>query len=228
MGNNALTPLPLKDFFSEKENTPFPYRELGEHQPELQPKPQESDRLRQLEQMLSEKKEHSAEMERQAYDKAYAAGEKAGMALGRKRAEQILTQMQETLDASKSQLDDIHRTMCEAIIDISGGIAEWLIGEITDGERNRLLKMAKKTAHALPEMNNMTMAVHPDNFAHFAKLLAASESQPPLIADTNIALGCIRIFNKTQDTLIDPKVSIAEGIEYIKAELLSDDPMKNA
>jgi len=228
MENNALKPLDLKDFYSEKESSPFPYSELGETQPQPRPKPLETDRLHQLEQMLSEKKEHAARMERDAYDKAYAAGEKAGMALGRKRAEQILDHMQQALDASRSQLDEIHRAMCEAVIDISGGISEWLVGEITDGERSRLLAVAKKTALALPEMNSMTMAVHPDDFAQFEKLLAESETHSPLTVDTHVTPGCIRIFNKTQDVLIDPRTSIAEGIAHFKAELLSSAPVDHA
>jgi len=224
MVNHPLKPLDIKSFTREKGNTPFPYSELAAQLVETQ----EPDRLRQLEKILSENKERSAELEREAYDKAYAAGEKTGLTLGGKRAEQILTQLQQMLDASESQMGEIHRTMCEPIVDISGAICKWLIGEITDSERSRLLEMAKKTAHALPEMGSMTVAVHPDDFAQFEKLLAESKMQSPLIADANVARSCVRIFSKTQDVLIDPGTSIAEGIAYIKAELLSDDPNSNA
>jgi len=221
MVNQPLKPLDHKSFSREQRGTPFPYSELAAQLVEAK----EPDRLHQLEKMLSENKERSAEMEREAYDKAYAAGEKSGLALGSKRAEQILLQMQQILDASESQMGEIHQTMSEAIVDISGALCEWLIGEITDSERNRLLEMAKKTAHGLPEMGRMTLAVHPDDFAQFEKLLAESEMDSPLIADANVARSCIRIFNKTQDVLIDPSTSIAEGVAYIKAELLSDEPI---
>jgi flagellar biosynthesis/type III secretory pathway protein FliH len=224
MLNQPLEPLALKSFAREKEVTPFPYSELAAKLVETK----EPDRLRQLEEMLSENKERSAELEREAYDKAYAAGEKSGLALGEKRAEQILLQMQQMLDASESQMGEIHRAMSEAVVDISGALCEWLIGEITENERGRLLEMAKKTAHTLPEMGPMTLAVNPDDFAQFEKLLAESKMKSPLIADANVARGCIRIFSKAQDVLIDPSTSIAEGLAYIKAELLSDEPFSKA
>ena len=198
---------------------PFPYSEIAKQQEEKK----EPDRLRQLEQILSENQERSAELEQEAYNKAYTTGEKAGLALGRKRAEQILTQMQQKLDASSSQLDEIRKSLCEAIVDISGALSEWLIGEITTNDRDRLLKMAEKAAHALPEMTNLTLAVHPDVFAQFERLIAEGKSNTPLLADANVEPNCIRIFNKTQDTLIDPRISIAEGVAYCKAELLSDE-----
>ena len=224
MAKHSLKPLSLKSLSNTELGVPFPYGELSTPKPQVK----ETDRLSQLEQMLSEKQDRSVEIERDAYDKAYAAGEKTGLTLGSKRAEQILAQMQQVLDASESQLKDIRSTMCEAIVDISGAISEWLVGEMIDQDHARLLEMAKKTAHALPEMGSLTMAVHPDDYTRFEKLLAESETSSPLIADANVTPSTIRIFSKTQDALIDPRTSIAEGVAYIKAELLSDDPLKNA
>jgi len=214
----TLDPLPRKALAKTKSALPFPYREFASQQMEKG----EPDRLQQLEQMLSGNQERAAEMERKAYDKAYASGEKAGLALGKKRAEQILDQMQHVLGAAKSQIDEIRGAACESIIDISGAISEWLIGEITENERGRLLEMATKTACKMPEMHDMKIAVHPDVFTQFEKLLHESDSPHPLIADARVAPGCIRIFNKTQDALIDPATSIADGIAYIKSELLPD------
>jgi len=218
MTTNSLDPLPLKDLPGVK-SSPFPYGAFSRAEQEVE----EPDRLRQLEQMLSENQERTARIERETYDKAYAAGEKAGLALGQKRAEQILIQMQKILEESKSQFDEIRDVMCEAIVDISGAISKWLIGEITTNDRKRLLEMAEKAVHALPEMSSMKMAVHPDDFAQFEKLLAESKSNMPLLADANVAPNCLRIFNKTQDILIDPASSITEAVAFLKAELLSED-----
>jgi len=217
MVSNSLDPLPLKDMPKGKVSA-FPFSNFSRPEQKME----EPDRLRQLEQMLSKNQERSAEIEREAYDKAYAAGEKAGLALGQKRAEQILIQMQQMLDDSKSQFDEIRQAMCEAIVDISGAISEWLIGEITNNDHKRLLEMAEKAVHALPEMTHLKMAVHPDDFAQFEKLFAESKHQTPLLADANVAPNCIRIFNKTQDVLIDPSLSIAKAVTHFKTELLSD------
>ncbi len=225
MGQDThLNPLHLKPIQKTKSSLPFPYSEFTRQKPEKK----EPDRLRQLEQMLSGNQERAVEKEREAYDKAYAAGEKAGLALGNKRAEQILDQMQQILDAAKSQLDEIRRSACESIMDISGAVSTWLIGEITEDERGRLLEMAKKTANELPEMSDMKIAVHPDVFVQVEKLLDGSDFQHPMIADSRVKPECIRIFNKTQDVLIDPATSVAEGIAYIKAGLSPSAPVSAA
>jgi len=215
MPENKLEPLPTKELYREKNTVPFPYRELSRPVPQVQ----EKDRLRQLEQMLSEKQDHVAIVEREAYDKAYAIGEKSGMALGGKRAEQILVQMQQTLDESKNQLEAIQRTASEAIVEMSGVITEWIIGKITTDEQSRLYAMAEKAAHLLPEMEESKFAIHPDDFAQFKKLLTDSKNPTPLLSDPNMTPGSIRVFNKNQDMLVDPVAAVAKAITQLKLEL---------
>jgi len=215
MPENKLEPLPTKKLYREKKTAPFPYREFSRPVPPVQ----EKDHLRQLEQMLSEKQERVAIVEREAHDKAYAIGEKAGMALGGKRAEQILAQMQQLLDESKNQLETIQRAANEAIVEMSGAITEWIIGKITAEEMDRLYAMAEKAAHLLPGTEELTFAVHPDDFAQFEKLLTDSKNSAPLLFDPNLSPGSIRIFNKNQDMLLDPVAAVAKAVTQLKVEL---------
>jgi len=215
----ALEPLPLKSLPGKKPESPFPFENIGTagntdgHLP--------ADRLRQLEEMLARNQEKTNEIEREAYDKAYIAGEKAGLELGRKRAEQILAQMQVMLEECEAELDDLRSSMCEAVVDISGALAEWLIDKITTEDTTRLLKMAKKTAAAIPDMTDMKIAVHPEDFARIKTLLTGSgDDALPLISDPGIKRGSIRIFNKTREALIDPIGAITDGVAHIKTELL--------
>ena len=221
--NHSLDPLPLKVVTSVQEKAPFPYRDFSSSPPGKAVGVPTTSRLEQLETMLAEKQAFDANLERDAYDNAYLSGEKAGLALGQKRAEQVLEKMQQLQEQTQQQLDEIKNTMCEAVIDISGTLAEWLVGEITADERARLLEMAEKAAQTLPEIDGMVMVVHPDDFSQFEKLLSESDFQPHLLTDHSVEQGCIRIANEAQDILIDPRASIAKAVEQLKKDLLSGD-----
>ena len=229
MLNRPLDPLDLKLVAAPeaKEKMPFPYGDFAPRQPEsaasTSPKPTVTSRLVQLEEMLAEKHSFDANLERESYDKAYLSGEKAGLDLGQKRAEQILEKMQHMQEQTQQQLDEIRNTMCEAVIDISGALAEWLVGEITAEDRARLLSMAEKAARSFPETDKMVMLVHQDDFSQFEKLLSESDFKPHLLTDNSVSPGCMRIASKVQDTLIDPNVAIAEALAKLKIDLLSGD-----
>jgi flagellar biosynthesis/type III secretory pathway protein FliH len=220
MINNPLDPLPLKSVAKAQKKVPFPYRDFSTRQPEKISELSGANRLEQLKTMLAEKHAFDANLERETYDKAYLSGEKAGLALGQKRAEQILEKMQRLQEQTQLQLDEIKNTMCEAMIDISGILAEWLVGNITADERMRLLDMVKKAAQILPDTGGMVMVVHPDDFSQFEKLLIESDFQPHLLTDNSVRPSCMRIANEAEDILIDPCVSIVEAVAQLKKDLL--------
>ncbi len=213
----SLKPLPVHTVEGRR-SSPFPF----EGATPVEDGHESADRLRQLEAMLARNQEKAAEIEREAYDKAYAAGEKAGLALGQKRAEQILERMQGLLDACAPEFEAVRLAMCEAVVDIGGALAAWLIGDITEAERNRLLDMAKKTAQAMPGMIDMKIAVHPDDYTRMEKLLGETGEERKLIADASVRPGAIRLFSKSRDVLVDPIAAIADGVAHIKSGLLNN------
>jgi len=148
--------------------------------------------------------------------------------LGVNGAEQTLDKMLRIQNEAALQFNNIQHILCEASVDIGAAIAAWLIGEITTEEKGRLLAAAEKAAQALPEVQSVIMSVHPDDLAQIKRLLEKSESDIPLHSDVSVKPNSIRIFNKEQDILVDPLVSIAEAVRNIKAELLSNDNADHA
>ncbi|MFQ5355108.1 MAG: hypothetical protein ACE5DY_01240 [Mariprofundaceae bacterium] len=232
MTSPLLEPLALQSIV-KRDRRIFPYDDFSRQVEENTEKTNtmarpEPDRLQQLEKMLAEKHDRQAIVERDAYDKAYAAGEKAGLTLGRKRAEQTLEKILHIQNEAALQFDNIQHLLCEASVDIGAAIAAWLIGEITTEEKGRLLAVARKAAQSLPEVQDTIMSVHPDDLEQIKRLLEKSESDIPLRPDISVKPNSIRIFNKEQDVLVDPLVSIAEAVRNIKAELLSNDNTDHA
>lgn len=228
MAGGSLEPLPVRPLsepLGDQVKAPFPFKSFTSTpiEPAPEPEPPQVNRLEQLEKMLAEKHAFDESKEREAYDKAYASGEKAGLALGQKRAEQILEKMQLLQDQARQQLDGIRGEMCEAVLEISAALAEWVVGEITTEDRSRLLAMAERAARELPEVGETVMVVHPGDFSQFEKLLGESDFNPRLRTDSTVKPGCIRIANEEQDILIDPSASIAEAMTRLRRDLLAGD-----
>lgn len=216
-----LEPLELKTMAHDAGLPAFPFP--GQDMPAPEPEPAAPDRVSELEQMLAEAQDRMAVLEREAYDKAYAAGEKAGMELGRKRAEQILGRMETVLAEAGTQLDGMYRSISESIVDIAGFLAEWLVGDMVEGERTRLLAMAERVSHTMPDASRLGLAVHPDDLGKFERILGEAGHDWSLLADAALNPGTIRLFTRDQDIQLDPKAALADAVERLKKELLAPD-----
>ncbi|MDX8406757.1 MAG: FliH/SctL family protein [Mariprofundaceae bacterium] len=187
--------------------------------------PAQSNRLEQLEKMLREAQGRAEIVEKEAYDKAYLAGEKAGMALGKRRGEQILGALQETLQHADRQLQDIQQSFAEAAIDLAEFIASQIIGEALGDTPESLLAIANQAAARLPANGPLKIAVCPEDMATFQRLLE-DESDPSensasmLSADAAISPGTCRLISDTQDALIDPLAAVHHYIEELRPALL--------
>lgn len=216
-----LQPLELKTLPHDAGETAFPFTHLDT--PESPPVPPAPDRVSELEQMLAEAQDRMAVLEREAYDKAYAAGEKAGMELGRKRAEQILERMEAVLTEAGAQLDGMYHGVSESVIDIAGFLAEWLVGDMVEADHARLLAMAERVSLTMPSSSRLGLAVHPDDLGKFERIIDEAGHTWSLQADTTLAPGTSRLFTKDQDILLDPKAAVADAIDRLKKELLAPD-----
>lgn len=218
-----LEPLSLKVLPDTPVTHESPFHELS--MPEAMPPQQNSgpaDRVHELERMLADTQGKAAAIEQAAYDKAYAAGEKAGMALGQKRAEQILERMQQMQHEAGQQFADIRHLAGETIVDMAAQLSAWLIGELTSEDHSRLLALAEKTAQGLPQPEEVQIAVSPEDYADFEKLMEDSEHAFPLIADEGVPAGKVRVFNRSRDVLVDPHAALADAVAGLKTELLQE------
>ncbi|MFQ5518870.1 MAG: flagellar assembly protein, partial [Mariprofundus sp.] len=127
---SSLTPLafPEDNKVSSRKKSTFPYTAVSSGQHAASAQSEGNNRMQQLEAMLKEAQGRAEVIEKETYEKAYMAGEKAGMALGRKRGEQILESLQETLKGAESSLSSMQHSFAEAAIDVAGHIAERIVG----------------------------------------------------------------------------------------------------
>lgn len=181
----------------------------------------EAQRMDQLEKMLQEAQGRTETVEREAYDKAYRAGEKAGLALGGKRAEQIVESMESCLKQVESEASRMRQCCVDAVVDIAQLVVEQLVGDILEQQKDALFKAATRAAEQLPEISQLKLAVHPDDMQSFERLLQEERSDWRLYIDPTIIQGSCRLVSTHQDALIDPARAIADSIQHIRVTLHS-------
>jgi len=179
----------------------------------------EVQRMDQLEKMLKDAQGRAEIVEREAYDKAYVAGEKAGLTLGEKRAEQIIEAMEECLKRSENEAAAMRQSCVDAVVDISQLVVEQLVGELLEQQKETLFKAAKRAAEQLPEVAALKVVVNPDDLQTFERLLQGEQSDWRLYADPSTAAGTCRLVSKHQDAFVDPIQAVADSIRHIRVAL---------
>jgi len=179
------------------------------------------NRMQQLERMLQEAQGRAEIIEKEAYDNAYLAGEKAGMALGKKRGEQILESLQTSLQSVEQDIATLHRSFAEAAMDVAEHMARQIIGDTISKHPSQLLDIARQAALQLPNTTGLRIAVATDDHASFQRMLDETESSMILRADPGIQPGTCRIISSDQDILIDPVTAISVYLGQIREPMLA-------
>jgi len=202
----------------------FPYTAIGDPQSALATDPN-ANRMKQLESMLQEVQGRAEIIEKEAYDKAYLAGEKAGMVLGKKRGEQILESLQETLKEAEHHISTMQQAFAESAMDIASFIAEQIVTETLKADTTHLFEIAKQAAAQLPDTSGLCIAVSSDDFFTFKRLLEDNPGMAVLSSDNSIESGTCRVISNQQDILIDPIAAVSEYIAALRPDLTRPAPV---
>ncbi len=183
---------------------------------------EDGGRMRELEKMLSEAQNRASVIEQEAYDKAYAAGEKSGLSLGEKRAEQIIEAMQDILVQAENELALLQNQSVTAVIDIAQSVIEHVMGE-QSGHLQRALETSVQQAmeQFMPgHSHGFVLAVHPQDLSAFSRISELPEGAK-IRANAEVAQGTCRMIAADQDILIDPKENIMEAVQHVRQRLLN-------
>ncbi|RLL53030.1 flagellar assembly protein [Mariprofundus sp. EBB-1] len=217
---SSLTPLTFPEDHREstQSRSAFPFSPIDAN---LSTSPSlNTNRMQQLESMLKEVQGRAEIVEKEAYEKAYLAGEKAGMELGRKRGEQILESLQETLKETETSLVSIQQSFAEAAMDVAKHIAEAIVGETIKADQNSLLNIAKQASDQLPDNTGLRIAISPDDYSSFQRLLEDEGSMLALKRDATVKSGTCRVITNQQDILIDPIAAVGDYLNTLRPVLL--------
>ena len=182
---------------------------------------EEKQRMDELEKMLSEAQSRAAVIEQEAYDKAYAAGEKSGLALGEKRAEQIIESMGLVLERAEQELLNLRQQSVDTVMDITTMVVEHVMGveNIDLGQALETL-INQALAQFLPSRESrVVLLVNPQDLTMFKKMTTLVD-KVHFQTGQDIPAATCRLMTAEQDALIDPKQSLDEALKHVRQQLM--------
>jgi flagellar biosynthesis/type III secretory pathway protein FliH len=229
-----LTPLPTAKAPKQKvAKSKLPYPALTEKTPRKKPvlrqawgsgdntaSPEEK-RLKELEKMLGEAQSRAAIVEQEAYDKAYAAGEQAGLTLGEKRAEQIVDTMVKVAAAAEKELGHLQHQSIEVITTLT----EHMVKKIVGSDENNFQQIIEQAIHVSLSQLEMTgqqsvvLAVHPHDLEMFKRMDSLTQ-RLSIKANENIQQGSCKLLTPHHDALIDPQLMIKKASKHIHRQFI--------
>ena len=235
----VLQPLPVvteSDGAEKYAESSFPYADLQAHDVataqnppifsplhsspvDREPEASEKQRMDELEKMLSEAQSRAAVIEQEAYDKAYAAGEKSGMELGKKRAEQMLQGLHSVLDSARLELQLLQQQSLDAVMDICDAVLHHIMNQQPD--KSHILQAGVKQAIGQLGVNagdRLVLLIHPQDMGMFEKMRDVL-GDIPFQGSTDVAVGTCRLMSAEQDSLIDPGQMIAHALTHVREQL---------
>ena len=136
-----------------------------------------------------------AALERDAFAKGFAQGEKAGAEAAAKRGEAALRRLTQTIqEVTDLRAEMIHQTE-QQLVRLALAVARRLVHREISLDPDLLIAIARVAMERLGEMANVTVRLHPDDYAATA---AARErewtgSQLKVVADARLPRGGCRI-----------------------------------
>jgi flagellar assembly protein FliH len=132
-----------------------------------------------------------AEVEREAFGKGYAQGERSGAEVAAKRGEAMLRRLTQTIEELAALRSDIiHRTERQ-VVQLALAIAHRVIDREVTIDRGLLVAMARVALDRLGEHASATIRLHPEDYS---AVMAAQESgrtsdQVQIVADPIVGRG---------------------------------------
>jgi len=130
-------------------------------------------------------------IERDAFAKGYAQGERAGTEAGAVRADAMLRRLTATIEELASLRSDVLHAAERQVVQLALALAHRMLQREIDADRGLLLAMARVALDRMGEAVRATIRLHPDDFAVVmtAREPSASADQVQVVADSSVARG---------------------------------------
>jgi flagellar assembly protein FliH len=109
---------------------------------------------------------HLAALEREAFASGHAAGERAGLEAGNKRAEAMLRRLAQTLDELRSLRATMIRQSEQQMVQLALAIARRILRREATVDEDLLVAMARVALERLGDAGNATIRLNPEDYSH--------------------------------------------------------------
>jgi flagellar assembly protein FliH len=133
---------------------------------------------------------HLAGLERDAFAKGYAQGERAGLEAAATRGDAMLRRLAGTLEELTSLRAEMIRRTERQIVQLALAIAERVVGREVTIDRGLLVGMARAALDRLGENASATIRLHPDDYGVIAaKSRPVDDALVRVVADPLVSRG---------------------------------------
>ncbi len=161
-------------------------------------------------------------VEREAFIKGYAQGERAGAEAAAARAEAMLRRLARTLDELQALRTDLIRRTEREVVELSLAIARKVLQREVALDHELMLAMARVALDRLADVATASIRLHPDDYAAALSArgsAAVASHGVQIVADANVRRGgCV-----VQSEFGSVDVGIATQIDELTHALLDAD-----
>jgi flagellar assembly protein FliH len=169
---------------------------------------------------------HLAALEREAFAKGFAQGERAGAEASGERSEAMLRRLTETLDELTTVRAEMIRQTERQMVHLALAIARRIVGREVSLDPDLLLAMARVALERLGDTARVTIRLHPDDFAASGatRVSESTGSNVTMVADPRLSRGACRV--ESDMGLLD--VGIDAQLQAVGRALIGDDDVHGA
>ncbi|MFQ5356743.1 MAG: FliH/SctL family protein [Mariprofundaceae bacterium] len=179
------------------------------------------NRAVELERMMVELQDKAAVAEREAYNKAYQMGEKAGLELGKRRAENIIADLQKLVDAFHGHVDDMYRSLDRQVIMLANAVTKKVVGTSIRDEGVMESLITRAIEETEFDLSSSRLALNPEDIERIRSMLQDKEMPLECAADSGIVQGTARLQSHDGMVSIDAEKSIDHCFDFIRSRVLS-------
>jgi flagellar assembly protein FliH len=170
---------------------------------------------------------HLAALEREAFGKGFAAGERAGAEAAGQRGEATLHRLTETLNELTTVRTEMIRQTERQMVHLALAIARRILQREVSLDPDLLLAMARVALERLGESARVTVRLHPEDYAAAgaARVADFAGGNVTIVSDNRLSRGACRV--ESDMGMLDVGID-AQLQEVGRALIGSDDPTQSA
>ncbi|MBF0281265.1 MAG: hypothetical protein HQM07_01660 [Zetaproteobacteria bacterium] len=172
--------------------------------------------------ILSE--EYLRQLESEAQDRGYMAGEQAGMKIAQERGMQTIQEMEILIAAMRRDFDTMQQQWATVTIDIAEAMARKALGTLTDVQHLAMISQVKSSA-MISENSHWVLAVPSEALQHIERLMEnVVDPFKLIVADSKLHAGSVCLKAKEGDVLLNPCEEIHRAAMALKQSIAAWKP----
>jgi flagellar assembly protein FliH len=174
-----------------------------------------------LDEVRAAQQTHLATLEREAFASGYAAGERAGLEAGTKRAEAMLRRLAQTLDELKALRGTLIRQTEQHMVQLALAIARKILRREATIDQDLIVAMARVALERVGESGIATIRLNPEDHASTVQRHGDhwAGSRVKVVADPSVSRGGCMV--ESEFGFVD--ASVDAQFEQV-AQALADSP----